>query len=790
MRLSRRSLLASVPVGLLVPTPLLAAATSDYRDPKLPIAQRVSDLLGRMTLDEKIAQLRCLWFGKRTLVDAATGSFSLERARSAHPHGIGQVARPSDTAGTSRFMTDPFRSPGEAISFINSVQRYAVEHTRLGIPVLFHEETAHGLAVKGATMLPSPPGLGSTWDPELVEQGFALVGRQARLRGITLGLSPVVDLIRDPRWGRVEEFFGEDTHHVAVMGEAAVRGLQGPTRPIAADRIFATLKHYVHGSPQNGLNVGPADMSERMLREVYLPPFTRAVRSAHAAVIMPSYNEVAGIPAHANTELLQRTGRELIGFQGAYFSDYNGVRELASLHKMAANASEAATLAINAGVDVDLPEGANYALLADLVREGKVEEKTIDAAVSRVLAMKFEAGLFENPYADPGRAERILSDPAGPALARKLAQRSIVLLKNKDILPLDPNRAARIAVIGPNSREALRGGYSGEPKRAIGILEGLRAAAGPQVIIEQADGVWITAPGPAGARPETIAARAADSAENRERIKAAVGLAERSDIVILCVGDNEVITREAVTVSLPGDRSTLELYGDQNELVKAVLDCGKPVIAVLINGRPLVLEDLAVRAAALVEAWYPGEQGGHAIADILFGKVNPGGKLPVGFPASVGELPSFYSRHPSADKVPYVEGKRGMLFPFGFGLSYTSFTLSKPRLSAPEIGRADSVKVEVEVTNTGPRTGDEVVQIYVRDLIASVPRPVLELRAFRRVTLKKGEARTLSFELNPDDFAFWDRDMNWRTEPGEFAILAGNSSDKLESTILRISADG
>ncbi|KFG91369.1 Beta-glucosidase-like glycosyl hydrolase precursor [Sphingobium herbicidovorans NBRC 16415] len=783
IQLTRRTLLGST--FLIMAAPAAAAvAGATYRDPNAPVADRIRDLLSRMTLEEKVAQLQCIWFGKGKMVNAATGAFDPEKAKAAFPNGIGQLARPSDNAGLKEFGKNRFRTSEDAVTFLNAVQRFLVEQTRLGIPALFHEETAHGLAVKDATMLPTPTGLGATWDPELVEQGFALVGRQARLRGITLGLSPVIDLLRDPRWGRSEEFFGEDPFHVGEMGAAAVRGLQGRTRPIASDRIFSVLKHYVHGTPQNGLNVGPADMSERMLREIYLPPFQHAIKAAHAAAVMPAYNEVAGVPAHASTELLQQTGRGLMSFGGPYFSDYNGVRELASVHRIAAGAADAAVLAITAGVDVDMPEGASYAHLPPLVREGKVSEAVIDAAVSRVLALKFEAGLFERPYADPVRAARVLKDPAGPTLARRLAQRSMVLLKNDGLLPLDAKQPRRIAIIGPNSTKAMRGGYSGEPAQEVGVLEGIRAAVGKSVVIEQSDGVWITQPGEGA--PETVMIRTVPPADNERRIADAVAVAKRADLVILCVGDNEAVTREAVTGSLPGDRNSLGLYGDQDALVEAVLGCDKPVVAVLINGRPLTIGKLANGASALIEAWYPGEQGGHAVADVLFGKVNPGGKLPVTFPASVGELPAWYNRHPSADKVPYVEGKRAPLFPFGFGLSYTSFEVSEPRLPAANLKAGETVRVEVDVTNTGSREGDEVVQIYIRDMIASAPRATLELKAFRRITLGKGERRTVVFDLAPDAFSFWDRNMEWRIEPGEFKILAGNSSTNLKETTLTL----
>jgi beta-glucosidase len=780
MKMTRRTLLATT--GLALALPALCAALPTYRRASAPVAERVRDLLGRMTLDEKVAQLCSMWMTKVSIVDRDTFAFSPEKAAKAIPHGIGQIARPSDLAGSGRFQTKSFREPEDAVAFVNAVQRYAVEKTRLGIPVLFHEETAHGLAVKGATSFPIPPALGSTWDPALVEQCFVVAGRQARRRGVTVGLSPVLDLVRDPRWGRSEEFFGEDPYHVGVMGAAAVRGLQGPVRPIGPDSVFATLKHFVHGMPQNGLNIGPSDMSERMLRETYLPPFKAAI-GAKAAIVMPSYNEVGGVPSHANDQLLQQTGRGLLGFQGAYFSDYGGVGEIADLHGMADDADGAAILAMRAGVDADLPEGSTYQKLAKLVQAGRVAQASVDAAVGRILALKFEAGLFENPYVDPQRAADVLNEPQAVALARTAAQKAVVLLKNDGVLPLDASSGMRIALIGPNSVKPMLGGYSGWPKAAVGVLEGLRQAGG-NVTIEQSDGVWITPPVAEGVRPEVPVIRKVPAADNQARIVAAVEVAKRADLVVLVVGDNEQVTREAVAAIVPGDRNSLNLYGDQDALVEAMLACGKPVVTILLNGRPLAVNRLAEKSNALVEGWYLGEQGGNAIADVLFGKVNPGGKLAVTFPRSVGEVPAFYNRHPSADRVPYVEGKRTPLYPFGYGLSYTTFDVSAPRLSKDRIGRNDAFAVEVDVANTGKRDGDEVVQIYVRDTVSSVPRPVLELKAFRRVSVPAGGRTTVRFDLGPDALAFWDRALKWVVEPGTFVISAGNSTDRLKSTKL------
>ncbi len=780
MKMTRRTLLTTT--GLAFALPALGASQPVYKRSSAPIAERVRDLLGRMTLDEKVAQLRSMWMTKASITDKETLAFSPEKATKVIPHGIGQIGRPSDTAGSSHFQTKSFREPEDAIAFVNAVQRYAVERTRLGIPVLFHEETAHGLAVKGATSFPIPPALGSTWDPALVEQCFAVAARQARRRGVTVGLSPVLDLVRDPRWGRSEEMFGEDPFHVATMGAAAVRGLQGTMRPIGSDHVFATLKHFIHGTPQNGLNTGPSDMSERALRETFLPPFQAAI-AAKAAIMMPSYNEVGGVPAHANAHLLQETGRGLLGFQGAYMSDYGGVGEIASLHGMAEDDDGAAVLAMRAGVDADLPDGSSYQKLAKLVVAGRVPQASIDAAVARILSLKFEAGLFENPYVDPQRAAEVLEDPQAVELARLSAQKAVVLLKNDGVLPLDGAKGLRIALVGPNSVTPMLGGYSGWPKAVVGVLDGLRHAS-TNVRVEQSDGVWITPPVAAGMRPETPVIRKVPADENRARIAAAVELAQRSDVVVLVVGDNEQITRETVASSVPGDRNSLGLYGDQDALVDAMLGCGKPVVAILLNGRPLAVNRLADEANALIEGWYLGEQGGNAIADVLFGKVNPGGKLAVSIPRSVGDLPAFYNRHPSADRHPYIEAKRTPLYPFGHGLSYTTFDVSAPRLAKDRIGREETFKVEVDVANTGSRDGEEVVQIYVRDVVSSVPRPILELKAFRRVTVPSGGRVTLRFELGPDAVAFWDASMKRAVESGTLVISAGSSSTQLKSVKL------
>ena len=781
--LGRRELLAST--FLMMAAPAFAATGPLYRDRSAPIDMRVRDLLGRMTLEEKVAQMQCVWFSKGRLLNA-DGNLSPEKAQVAIPNGIGQIGRPSDTAGTPLYTQTSFRSVESTVAFVNDVQRYLVEKTRLGIPALFHEETAHGYAAKDATVFPIPPGLASTWDPALVEQVFTVTAREARSRGATVALSPVLDLMREPRFGRSEEFFSEDPYLTGQMGIASVRGQQGRARPLAADKTFVTLKHLIHGAPQGGLNLAPAEASERALYENYLVPFTAVIKATDPAIVMPSYNEVEGVPSHASVKLLQTIGRGQLGFKGAYFSDYGGIGQLREGYHMAADREGAAILALNAGVDADLPDGETYAALSKLARDGKVAEAKIDAAVARILALKFEAGLFENPYVDLKNAMRQVNTPAARQLARKAAEKSLVLLKNDGVLPLDPRAKLKLAVIGPNAAEPLFGGYSGENDKAVGILAGIKAAAGPDISVSHAEGVWITSPDAKGKRPPLGPIRAVPEADNRARIAEAVRAAQQSDVILLVVGDNPQITRETITLGTPGDRSTLGLYGMQDELVEAMIATGKPIVTLLINGRPLTVNRLAEKANALLEGWYLGQEGGNAFADILFGKANPGGKLTVSFPRSVGELPVYYNKHAMGDRNRYVEGRRQPLFPFGHGLSYTTFELSAPRLLNAQVGRGEGFSVEVDVVNTGKRIGDEVVQIYIRDEVSSAPRPVLELKAFRRITLKPGEKRTVRFDLDADALAFRDIDMKWTVEPGVFTIFAGNSSAKLKSTKLTV----
>ena len=774
------------PVAVAATNDPRAAAAPSYRDPERPLAERVEDLLARMTLEEKVAQLVSLWDAKTGIFDRAL-TVDPAKLRQRYPHGLGQFARPSDARGPVSPREAPGRDPRETVALVNAIQRWAVEETRLGIPVIFHEEGLHGYAAVGATSFPQAIAMASTWDPELVREVNSIIAREIRARGVHLVLSPVVDIARDPRWGRIEETFGEDPFLVSQMGVAAVLGLQGTPDDwrLPDDKVFATLKHMTgHGQPESGTNAGPAQISERELRENFFPPFEAAVRKAGVQLVMASYNEIDGVPSHVNGWLLRDVLRGEWGFTGAVVADYYAIDQLVDLHHVATDLQQAAIRALEAGVDMDLPDGGAYPTLVGAVRKGRVDERSIDDAVRRVLMLKFRSGLFEQPFADAGHAEAITNDEEARALARRTAERSIILLKNDGLLPLrlpDDGDRPTIAVIGPNAAVARLGGYYGQPPHTVSILDGIRQRVGERAEVRFSQGVVITENDDWWADEVTPG----DPAENRRRIAEAVALARGADVIVLAIGDTEQTSREGWADTHLGDRTSLELVGEQQELFDALHALDIPIAVVLINGRPAATVGIAARADALLEGWYLGEQGGHAVASVLFGDMNPGGKLPVTIPRNVGQLPMFYNHKPSARRG-YLFDTTEPLFPFGWGLSYTQFEIGAPQLSRERIGINDSVEVEVIVRNVGKARGDETVQLYLRDRISSVTRPVKELKAFRRVTLDPGERTTVSFRLTPATFQMWNDRMERVVEPGEFDLMAGPNSVDLETVTLTI----
>ncbi|MGE5101870.1 MAG: glycoside hydrolase family 3 N-terminal domain-containing protein [Deltaproteobacteria bacterium] len=757
-----------------------------YQTADLPADRRVEDLLARMTLEEKAAQMMCVWQQKAQALVDANGDFDLEKARRAFAdgRGLGQVGRPSDAGGGKD-------ARGQA-TLTNAIQKFFLENSRLGIPVIFHEECLHGQASPGATSFPQPIGLGSTFNPGLVESLYAIAAHEARSRGTHQALTPVVDVARDPRWGRVEETFGEDPYLVTQMGMAAVRGFQGDRSFRDKTRVIATLKHFAaHGQPESGMNCAPVNVSMRVLRETFLQPFKDAFQKAGAISVMASYNEIDGVPSHANRWLLRDVLRDEWGFEGFVVSDYYAIWELSDRpdthgHAVAADKREACALAVRAGVNIELPEPDCYLHLVDLVRSGALQESQLDDLVAPMLFWKFKLGLFDHPYVDPDEAERVANDDDHRLLARRAARETITLLENRGgLLPLDPRAINSIAVIGPNAHRSLLGGYSGRPKHDVTVLDGIKARLGAHANVVYAEGCKITQ----GGSWNEDEVRASDEDKDRRQIAEAAAVAKNADVIVLVIGGNEQTSREAWSRKHMGDRTSLELIGRQIELVEAMAALGKPVVALLFNGRPLSIAPLAERVPAILECWYLGQETGHAVADVLFGDYTPGGKLPITIPRSAGHLPAFYNYKPSARRG-YLFDDVSPLYAFGYGLSYTTFTVDNLRLEDSVIRRDGSTRVLVDVANTGAREGTEVIQMYIRDRVSSVTRPVKELKAFEKVSLRPGEKVVVVLEITPESLAFYDIDMHYVVEPGDFTIMVGTSSRDcdLHAVTLRVEA--
>jgi len=755
-----------------------------YKNPALPSAARVQDLLSRMTLEEKAEQMLCVWQEKAQKLVDAEGNFDRSKAETAFKEGRapGQVGRPSDAGGGkgARGMAE----------LTNAIQRFFLEHTRLGIPVVFHEECLHGHAAPEGTSYPQPIALGATFNPELVEKLFSMAALEARLRGTHQALTPVVDVAREPRWGRVEETYGEDPFLVSRLGIAAVRGFQGDATFRDKKHVIATLKHFVgHAQPESGMNCAPTDVSMRTLREVFLFTFKEALGKGGAISVMASYNEIDGVPSHANKWLLRDLLRKEWGFKGYIVSDYYAIWELNDRpdthgHFVARDKKEAAALAVKAGINIELPDPDCYLHLVELVREGTLKEPELDELIAPMLHWKFEMGLFDDPYVDPAEAERVVGCAAHNRLALEAAHEAITLLKNENgLAPLDPAKIKTLAVIGPNANRSLLGGYSGVPKYSVTVLDGIKEKLGDRVNVLYSEGCKITVGGSWNQDEVT----ASDPAEDAKAIAEAVEVAKEADVIVLAIGGNEQTSREAWSLVHMGDRTSLDLVGRQEELVRRMAALGKPVVVFLFNGRPISINCVKENVPVIYECFYLGQETGRAVAGVLFGDVNPGGKLTITIPRSVGHVPAFYNHKPSARRG-YLFDDVSPLYAFGYGLSYTTFAIENPRLAAKTIARDGSTQLFVDVTNTGKREGAEVVQMYIRDLVSSVTRPVKELKGFRKVWLKPGETATVALEITPDLLSFYDLKMEYVVEPGEFEIMIGNSSrnEDLTKVILTV----
>ena len=728
---------------------------------------KVESLLSQMTFEEKCGQLSCPigfnFYGKEGdslwLADDFLGMMDTM------PLGSCWAVLRADP--WSRKTVETGLHPRESARLLNLMQHYAVENTRLGIPLLFCEETPHGHMAVGTTVFPTGIGQASTWDSALLEQMGEVMGKEVRLQGAHIGYGPVLDIARDPRWSRVEETFGEDPYLSGVLGAAVVKGMQ--------KHVFATLKHLAaYGIPQGGHNAATADVGPNRLMTDYLPSFEKAICEGGAKTVMTSYNTIDGIPCSANQWLLQEVLRNSWDFKGVVFSDLNAVNAIYATQHVAADPVEAAALALKAGVDIDLG-GYNYGgFLKEALQRDLVTEADIDRAVRHVLQLKFDLGLFENPYVDETLAEAEVGTEENKQLAKQVALESAVLLKNDGVLPFGEH-INKVAIIGPNADNMYNqlGDYTApqDPDSIVTMLEGICEKGRAEVLYAKGCAV---------------------RDENDADIEEAVRTAQKADVVVLVLGGSSArdfktsyedtgaaIVDEHISDMDCGegyDRSTLKLLGKQEELMQAIYATGKPVVTVYIQGRPLDMNLAAEKSNALLTMWYPGMEGGSALADILWGDYNPAGRLPISIPRSVGQIPVYYSQPATGD---YVEESAKPLYPFGYGLSYTQFEYSD--LQVETISKSDSIcKVTCSVKNIGPCDGDEVVQLYVRDEVASIVPASKLLKGFQRVHINKGETKQMTFYLTERDLSVYSTEKGWHLEPGEFRIMIGGNSEEIQ----------
>lgn len=733
------------------------------------LSKKVKDLIAKMTLEEKIAQLQAV-YGK-DLVDE-NGNFSEEKAEKLLKNGIGQISRVAGERGVS---------PEKAVELANKIQKFLKEKTRLGIPAIIHEECLSGFMAQGATVFPQAIGMASTFEPELIRRVSDVIRQHMKAANVHQGLSPVLDIPRDPRWGRTEETFGEDPYLVSRMATEYVKGLQGENW---REGIVATVKHFTaYGISEGARNLGPAKVGERELREVFLFPFEVAIKEGQAGSLMNAYHEIDGVPCASSKFLLTKILRWEWGFKGYVVSDYIAIRMLENFHKVARDAKEAAVLALEAGIDIELPSVDCYGEpLIQAVKEGLISEEVINASVERVLRAKFMLGLFDdNLEKDPKKVYEVFDKPEFRDLSREVARRSIVLLKNDGTLPLSKN-LKKVAVIGPNADNPrnLHGDYSYtahipsiaeglegvkvEEKcvvRTVSILEGIRNKVSPETEVLYAKGCDIIS-------------------DSKDGFAEAIEVAKKADVIIAVMGEESGLFHRGISGE-GNDRTTLELFGVQRDLLKELHKLGKPIVLVLINGRPQALKWEHENLNAILEAWYPGEEGGNAVADVIFGDYNPSGKLPISFPAVTGQIPVYYNRKPSAFSD-YIDESAKPLYPFGHGLSYTTFEYSDLKISPEKVNSLEKVEISFTIKNTGNRDGEEVVQLYIHDQVASLERPVKELKSFKKIYLKPGESKRVTFTLYPEQLAFYDEFMRFIVEKGVFEVMIGSSSEDIRLT--------
>jgi len=750
-----------------------------YKDKNVSIDVRVNDLLRRMTTAEKVGQLSKMLGWEMYIKEGDKVTFSPKLKEAVQKQHIGLLWATLRADPWTQKTLQTGLTPQQAARATNAIQRFMVDSTRLGIPLLFSEETPHGHMAIGATVFPTAIGQASTWNPILINKMAQAIATETSAVGGRNGYGPVLDLARDPRWSRTEESYGEDPYLVGRMGEAVVKGFQGD-RIGEKDHIIATLKHFVaYGTPEGGHNGGSISIGERSLLHYFLPPFEKAVK-AGAGSVMTAYNSIDGVPCSSNSWLLNDILRNEWGFKGFVVSDLLSISGLTSNHATAISAKDAAKQSIDAGLDVDLSAVGFDKYLLEAVEHNLVSMSTLDQAVSRVLYQKFALGLFENPYVDENQVKEKVGIPEHIQTARQVAREGITLLKNEaNILPLSKN-IKRIAVIGPNADNIYNqlGDYTAPQSRGKikTLLDGIKASVGKNTHIDYIKGCAI--------RDTT-----------QTDIAAAVSVAEKADVIVIALGGSSArdfktsyqatgaanVDKSVLSDMESGegfDRATLDLLGDQLQLLQAVYKTGKPIVLVMIQGRPLNLNWASAHIPAIINAWYPGQEGGEAIADVLFGDYNPAGRLPISIPRSIGQLPIYYNYNKPLHHD-YIEYDAKPLYSFGFGLSYSSFEYSDLKLNLAELNDDFVCDIEFEVRNSSRVDGDEVAQLYIVDEVSSVVTPIIQLKAFERKNIKAGEKQKYSFQLSKKDLQLWNQNRKWVTEKGKYKVLIGKSSDNI-----------
>lgn len=717
-----------------------------YKNAALPVEKRVADLLNRMTTAEKIRQLDMYWGHEVAKMNGHEAEAMSDSAKiNIGTEGIGSV---HDLYPLTAKIT-------------NDLQRYAIEKTRLGIPILFIEEGLHGYESLGSTTFPTPMALAGAWDTAIVHKAGRIIATEVRAHGVNMILGPVLCLPRDPRWGRVEETYGEDPFLSAANGVAMVKGLQG-NKLTDPDAVIAEPKHFaVHGIPEAGSNMAPVNIGEREARSSFLYVFEKAVREGRALGMMAAYSEIDGIPCVDNRWLLKDVLRKEWGFKGFVLSDLGAIKMSMTTHQTASSPADAMAQTLTAGLDMqfyDFPHQQFFEAITTALKTRQLSMTDLNRAVSDVLRVKFMLGLFDNPYIDERLLQKVNHTTESRAVALQAAQESISLLKNENsILPLGPN-VHSVAVIGPLAESTYLGGYANKNGKGVAIVDGLKQRAGGKLEINYEKGY----------SPDT------SSAKQNEDLQKAINTVKGSDVAVVVLGE------EVNEVGEGKDRANLDLNKSQSRLIEAVCKTGKPVAVVLFNGRPLCINWVAKNVPAIVESWFLGDTGGPAIADVLLGNVNPSGKLPMTFPRSVGQLPYYYNHKPSSRHV-YVDEESSALFPFGHGLSYTTFRYSDLKIDRNPIPLNGSPEISISIKNTGKVEGTEVVQLYMRDVISSVTTPVKSLKGFQRITLKPGESGVVKFKIDNNELKLWNRQMKHVVEPGEFKVMIGSSSEDIRA---------